>query len=134
MAHAQRTSCDTAAMSVIVPTSLLTAITLTSVTSGERAVGELVEVDVPGGVDADDDTAAPLDRLEHGMVLGRRAHGQAGHAHHDRVVGLGATPGEDDLAGANAGEIGDRHRAPRRSPDGRRGRSDAIHSGWRSAR
>ena len=64
----------------MVPTSLLTAITLTTATSSSSAAAERVEVDPAGGVDADDRAAEALDDVQHGVVLGRRADGPPAEA------------------------------------------------------
>ena len=137
-ARCARTTAATSARSVTVPTSLLTAITLTMATSSSRADDQLVEVDPAGGVDADDRAAEVLDDVEDGVVLGRRADGppaEAGDGADQRgVVALGATAGEHDLAGAAPDRRRRRRRGPRRRRDGRRGRSGASRWGWRSAR
>ena len=59
----RRTTSATSAMSVIVPTSLLTAMTLTIDTSGVDVSTsvELRQIDAAGVVDTDDDTAVVLD-------------------------------------------------------------------------
>ncbi len=98
----RRTTAATGARSVIVPTSLLTAITLTTETSSSSGRGQRVEHDPTGGVDGHDGAAVTLDGVQHGVVLDGRAHGSAAptgdRAGDRRVVGLGAAPGEHDLA------------------------------------
>ena len=133
-----RTTSDTAPISVIVPTSLFTAITLTTATSRPERPVERVEVDVAGGVDADDGAAVALDDVQHGVVLGRRADRTTASAADGsgdrRVVALGAAPREHDLAGPAADRPRPPGRATRRRHVGRRGRSGASRSGWRTAR
>ena len=87
----------------MVPTSLFTAITETSRTDVVERVGQAVEVDRSGRVDGHHPPAEVLDRVQHGVVLGRGAHRRAAvaadRAEHGQVVGLGAAAGEDHLAG-----------------------------------
>jgi hypothetical protein len=104
-------------MSVIVPTSLLTAITLTI--DDVRAwpsstVASSSRIDAPEPVDTDDPplVAELLDDVEDRVVLDRWAHGDAGRcaaiAPDDRhVVALGAAAREDDLVGMAAHHTGD---------------------------
>ena len=76
--------------------------------------GELVEVDAPDGVDADDATVGSqvFDDVQHGVVLDRWADGDAatsGDRARDRhVVALGPAPGEHDLVGVAPDRPGDR--------------------------
>ena len=100
--------------SVTVPTSLLTAITLTIATSSPSAAPSCIEIDAAAGIDADDGPAEPLDRVQHGVVLGGRADGAtaattapADGTGDRRVVGLGAAPREHDLARPAADDVGD---------------------------
>ena len=92
----------TGAKSVIVPTSLFTAITLTIADVVGDRVSERCEIDAAGGVHRYDTSAEPLDRVQHGVVLRGRAHREsavAGHGAGDRsVVGLRAAPREHHLA------------------------------------
>ena len=98
---------------MIVPTSLLTAITLTSdsVSATRQRTGQRVEIDPACAVDADDATVPRLDRVQHGVMLDRGAHGDAAgaieRAEDRRVVGLGAAAGEDHLAGPATEHVGD---------------------------
>ena len=77
---------------------------------GVERVGQRVEVDAPGAVDADDASADVLDRVQHGVVLDGAAHrapAVAAHRAEDgEVVGLGAAAGEHDLAGPAAEGVG----------------------------
>ena len=101
----------TAARSVIEPTSLLTAITLTTATSGPSASASASRSHAPGGVDRHDGAAVALDDVQHGVVLGGRAHGAAARRRSTPgdggVVALGAAAGEHDLAGPAADDGGD---------------------------
>ena len=102
------------------------------------AVGERVEVDPARGVDAHDRpprcstacSTAWCSAAGHTARPPRAAHGAGDR----RVVGLGAAAGEHDLAGPAAEHRRRRRRGPRRRPGGRRGRSGASRTGWRSAR
>ena len=108
--------------SVIVPTSLLTAITLTIDTSGPSSCvvsssspAQRVEIDAARVVDTDDHTTVMFDRVQDGMVLGSRTHRDAtapadgtGHGH---VVALGTATREHDLAGSAPDDR--RHRVAR---------------------
>ena len=72
---------------------------------GPERRGEIVEVDLPAGVDAHDAAAEMLDDVEHGVVLGRGTHRRAAIAQRPDdggVVALGATSGEHDFAGQHA--------------------------------
>ena len=73
---------------------------------GER-VGQLIEVDPPGGVGPDDDPPELLGGMQNGVVLGGTAQGETAGTEDRRVVGLGATPREHDLAGGDAEQFGD---------------------------
>ena len=80
--------------------------------------GEVIEVEATGGIDADRAASEGEHRVEHGMVLDRRAHdgavggsepgstGPAG-AEHGEVVGLGTAAREHDLTRLGADELGD---------------------------
>jgi hypothetical protein len=82
---------------------------------------QLVEVDATIATDRHDSTAERLDRVEHGVVLDRGAHGHPGprgHAAADGVVvGLRAPRGEHDLSG----------RAPEHRGDALAGLVDGAH-------
>ena len=90
---------------------------------------------MPGGVDADDGAA------ECSTTWSTAWCSAAGHTARPRLIAptmaalsaLGAAAGEDDLARAHADDSATR-RGPRRRLAGRRGRSGATRSGWRSAR
>ena len=101
-------------------------------------VGQGVEIDAARGVDGDDAAARVLDGMEHGMVLGGRAHGEAGaaadRAEDGGIVGFGAAAGEHDLAGLGAQALGDPLARIVEGEAGRRARRDANRSGWRSVR
>ena len=72
---------------------------------------QLLEIDAAGVVDADDTAMTSLDRVQHGVMLDRRAQRQTAtpveRAEDRRVVGLGSSTGEDHLAGPAAEHIGD---------------------------
>ena len=101
----RRTTRATSAMSVIVPTSLLTAITLTIVTSGvaSSTAASSSRSTRPNRIDADHPSllAEVLDDVEHGVVFDGRTDRDAaasGDRSGDRhVVALGAAAGEHHL-------------------------------------
>ena len=68
--------------------------------------GQQVQPDAAGGVDRHDRAIEGLDHVEHGVVLGRRAHRGPRPGRHPAgdglVVGLGTARGEDHLAGRAA--------------------------------
>ena len=78
---------------------------------GVEGTGERVEPDACRLVDRDDRPIGPLDGVQHGMVLGRRAHGATVrlplHGPGDGgVVALRAAAGEHDLARTAADDRG----------------------------
>ena len=101
----------TGARSVIVPTSLLTAITLTTATSAASASASASSCTRPDGIGRHDRPVQALDGVQHRVVLGGRAHrppAATAHGADDRrVVGLRAAPREHDLARAAADGVGD---------------------------
>ena len=101
------------------PTSLLTAMTDTTRTDGSRASAQPVEVDSAGCVDRHHPAADVLDRVQHGVVLGRRTDRHAAVAtdrpEHGEVVGLGAASREHDLAWPHSRARRRRRRGPRRA-------------------
>ncbi len=96
---------------MIVPTSLLTAITLTMATSAASASARASSCTRADGIGRHDRPVQALDGVQHRVVLGGRAHRPPTASPHGagdrRVVGLRAAPREHDLARAAADRVGD---------------------------
>ena len=79
--------------------------------SARQCRREIVDVDATCAVHAHDTTAAVLHRMQHRVVLGGWADGDAAMAplrsDDRRVVALGPAPGEDDLPGVATQRFGD---------------------------
>ena len=109
-----RTTAATSARSVIVPTSLLTAITLTTrdrLVEAMSAPASASRSTLPERVDADDRAVPRLDRRAARRGARRpgtrRRHRAIERAEDRGVVGLGAAAGEHDLARPAAEHVGD---------------------------
>ncbi len=133
-----RTSSAISASGWMVPTSLLTSTTETSATSSSSAAGEGFEVDEAATVDADDAAPRRLHRVEHRVVLDRRAHHRAAtraeHPTHRQVVGLGAAAGEARSHRAGSRRPRPARRGLRRGRPEPRGRARGRPRGCRSRR